>query len=198
MSGIFDENENTAGITPSLPQRPMAIVPPPVTAPTGSTPVESTQPVVAAPTPSRVDTSARPRPKRSGYRYPDAQVAPELAQHLRKIAAQEKSSNPETARPHGIIVLQAIEKHQDAIRAALSPSRVSGGGLFTRIDPTSPADARRRRHVSVKPERITLSGVIKSDAKKLNELARDWANGNRSALVEAALRIEFAEQLDNN
>lgn len=153
---------------------------------------------VSAPAVPSVDPEARRErsarqastPRRSRQnRYPDAAVAPELAQKLRELAIAEKAQDPVTARSHGTIVLQAIEQHADDLQQHFAPKPAPAAGLFSYTDST--VARQRRRHGQVKPVKIVLAGILKSDAKKLDELVKLWGAGNRSALVEEALRMYF-------
>lgn len=140
---------------------------------------------------SRTQSAAR---RARTNRYPDAAIAPDLAQRVRELAIAEKAVDPINCRSHGTIILQAIEAHAEAIQDAFRPQvPTTSTGLFNYTDTS--VTRQRRRHGQVKPVKIVLSGVLKSDARKLDELVKVWGTGNRSALVETALRLYF-DQLD--
>lgn len=209
MPGLFDEARDDEMVRDLAPVPPVTLAPrpaprdrplvPPAAPAVPAAPAaypdlqERTQSASAAPLKEPKEPAARSR--RSGYRYPDAHVAPAVAARLREVANRERSVDPDAARPHGLIVLQAIERNQRQIEEALKRPHgkaASEGSLFSRVDPRTPVSAQRRHHpVADKPVRITLTGVIKADAKVIDDLARKWANGNRSMLVETALRLEF-------
>ncbi|SIS23353.1 hypothetical protein [Williamsia sterculiae] len=135
--------------------------------------------------------TAQPRRPRQ-HRYPDAAVAPELAQKLRELAIAEKAADPISARSHGTIVLQAIERNAEGLQQHFAPKPTATSGLFAYTD--NSVTRQRRRHGQVKPVKIVLAGILKSDAKKLDELVKLWGTGNRSALVEEALRMYFDDR----
>lgn len=118
---------------------------------------------------------------------PEVALDPAVYTALRDLTLRERRTHPARARSYGQVVLDAIDQHADQLqqhwRETTGP-RV--GGLFRRIDQTFPTG--RRRH-STSPARVPLAGVIASDADLMDELARQWGAGSRSALVEKALRL---------
>ncbi|WP_237707995.1 ribbon-helix-helix domain-containing protein [Hoyosella subflava] len=129
--------------------------------------------------PAPVVRSARSAP-------PEAVVAPEVYQTLRKLTMRERQEKPDRARSYGQVVLDAVEAHVDDLashwRETTAGPAVSR--LFQRVDPSQP---RRRRHAT-SPARIPLAGIIPEDIRQLDALASEWGAGSRSALVEEALR----------
>ncbi|OZD69054.1 hypothetical protein CH298_27110 [Rhodococcoides fascians] len=142
-------------------------------------------------TPRRAD--ARRKNSRRDSTSNAARVAPpevamphEVYSALRTLTLEERSANPITARSYGQVVLDAVEKHADDLKAHWSKAaETAGTGLFRRAETGRPT---RRRH-SAPLSRVPLAGVINSDAAILDQLAGDWGAGSRSALVEQALRL---------
>ena len=185
--GAFDASATNVTV---LPEPPAPAFPTrdarPAPAPAAPTTAPAPEPEPRRERSGRQASTAR-RPRQN--RYPDAAVAPELAQRLRELAIAEKAVDPVTARSHGTIVLQAIEQHADDLQQHFAPKPAPAAGLFSYTD--SSVARQRRRHGQVKPVKIVLAGILKSDAKKLDELVKLWGTGNRSALVEEALRMYF-------
>lgn len=199
--GAFDETATNVTVLPDPPavsfprrqdqlsQQPIGTQPAAMMESAATTSSERTRSAQATTRASRKQ-SARTR----ANRYPDAAIAPDLAQRVRELAIAEKAADPVNCRSHGTIILQAIEAHAEAIQDAFRPQvPTATSGLFSYTDAS--VARQRRRHGQVKPVKIVLSGVLKSDAQKLDDLVRVWGTGNRSALVETALRLYF-NQLD--
>lgn len=125
------------------------------------------------------------------YRPPEVLLSAEVYDALYQLQIAEKKSRRGLARPMGAIVLDAIEKHADRLMTTWEAAEdtVGEGGLFVR--PSSSAVPRRRRH-AVAPRTVVLSGVNAPNGRRLDALVEEWGAGTRSALVEQALRYEFA------
>jgi hypothetical protein len=129
-------------------------------------------------------------PKR--IRPPEVLLSSEVYDELYKVVLAEKKVRRGLARPMGGIVLDAIEAHASRLATTWSnqqPATVGEGQLFAR--PSSNAVPRRRRHATA-PRTVVLSGVTPANAERLDDLVMVWDTGTRSALVEQALRYEFA------
>lgn len=125
------------------------------------------------------------------YRPPEVLLSAEVYDALYQLQIAEKKSRRGLARPMGAIVLDAIEKHAQRLVSTWEAAEdtVGEGGLFVR--PSSSAVPRRRRH-AVAPRTVVLSGVNALNSRRLDALVEEWGAGTRSALVEQALRYEFA------
>ncbi|MFC8181685.1 ribbon-helix-helix protein, CopG family [Rhodococcus sp. NPDC057297] len=122
---------------------------------------------------------------------PEVALPHEVYSALRTLTLEERGANPTTARSYGQVVLDAVEKHADDLKAHWSAAAATAGtGMFRRAEAGRPT---RRRH-SAPLSRVPLAGVINSDAAILDQLAADWGAGSRSALVEQALRL-YLQQL---
>lgn len=124
------------------------------------------------------------------FRPPEALLSGEVYDALYQHQLGEKTAHRGHARPMGVIVLDAIEKHASRLQVAWTEcaTRVGEGALFER--PVSSVVPPRRRHV-VPARNIVLSGVTPANAERLDALVEQWGSGTRSALVEQALRYEF-------
>lgn len=117
---------------------------------------------------------------------PEVALPEEVYGALRSLTLDERSADPTTARSYGQVVLDAVERHADELKAYWANAvSTSGTGLFKRAEAGRPT---RRRH-SAPRARVPLAGVINTDAAVLDQLASDWGAGSRSALVEQALRL---------
>lgn len=117
---------------------------------------------------------------------PEVALPHEVYSALRTLTLEERGANPTTARSYGQVVLDAVEKHADDLKAHWTDAAATAGtGMFRRAEAGRPT---RRRH-SAPLSRVPLAGVINSDAAILDQLAGDWGAGSRSALVEQALRL---------
>lgn len=117
---------------------------------------------------------------------PEVALPHEVYSALRTLTLEERGANPTTARSYGQVVLDAVEKHADDLKAHWADAAATAGtGMFRRAEAGRPT---RRRH-SAPLSRVPLAGVINSDAAILDQLAGDWGAGSRSALVEQALRL---------
>lgn len=124
------------------------------------------------------------------FRPPEALLSGEVYDALYQHQIGEKRVRRGQARPMGVIVLDAIEKHAERLQVAWTGdvTRVGEGALFER--PVSSVVPPRRRH-AVPARNIVLSGVTPANAQTLDALVEEWGAGTRSALVEQALRYEF-------
>ncbi|MBB3040035.1 hypothetical protein [Hoyosella altamirensis] len=176
--GAFDPNALGGDIDSLLPQSPPRPTPiRPVQA--SPAPDEPARASVSAPQSASAVRSARSAP-------PEAVVAPEVYQTLRKLTMRERQEKPDRARSYGQVVLDAVEAHADDLASHWRETAAvpAASRLFRRVDPSQP---RRRRHAS-SPARIPLAGIIPEDIRQLDTLATEWGAGSRSALVEEALR----------
>ena len=136
-----------------------------------------------------VSASSSPAPKR--FRPPEVLLSAEVYDELYRVQIAEKKVRRGLARTMGAIVLDAIEAHATRLATTWADQRfaVGEGQLFER--PSSNAVPRRRRHATA-PRTVVLSGVSAANGKRLDDLVQAWNAGTRSALVEQALRYEFA------
>ncbi|BBX54509.1 hypothetical protein GCM10009645_20720 [Mycolicibacterium poriferae] len=118
-------------------------------------------------------------------------MSAEVYDELYRVQIAEKKVRRGLARTMGAIVLDAIEAHATRLATTWADQRfaVGEGQLFER--PSSNAVPRRRRHATA-PRTVVLSGVSAANGKRLDDLVQAWNAGTRSALVEQALRYEFA------
>tara|TARA_B100000609_G_C16863840_1_gene256561 strand:+ start:134 stop:505 length:372 start_codon:yes stop_codon:yes gene_type:complete len=118
-------------------------------------------------------------------------LSAEVYDELYRVQIAEKKVRRGLARTMGAIVLDAIEAHATRLATTWADQRfaVGEGQLFER--PSSNAVPRRRRHATA-PRTVVLSGVSAANGKRLDDLVQAWNAGTRSALVEQALRYEFA------
>lgn len=119
---------------------------------------------------------------------PAAWISAEVYRHLVDYSDQEKRMKRAAARPFGVITMDAIEKHAEALASAWKGSGTGTpppGKLFIR-EPNS----RYRRH-DLPPRSITLQGVGPENGRLLKRLKKQWGAGSVSDLVEKALRLEF-------
>lgn len=135
------------------------------------------------------------RPRRAArtrvVKPPEAEVPYAVYEKLRDIAAVEKAENPVTARPHGVIVMDAIERHAAVLAVrwtAAAPTEPSPGSLFIR---TATKRGARHRTRTAPMHPVTLGGVSPENRALIDSLALQWNAGSRAALVEEALRLEF-------
>jgi len=133
--------------------------------------------------------AAQPAPRR--FRPPEVSLSSEVYDELYRVQNAERKIRRGLARSMGTIVLDAIEAHAARLEQAwqVAPYAVGEGQIFER--PSSMAVPRRRRHATA-PRTVVLSGVTASNAALLDSLVQRWNAGTRSALVEQALRYEFA------
>ncbi|MCW4354132.1 ribbon-helix-helix domain-containing protein [Hoyosella sp. YIM 151337] len=175
--GAFDPNALGGDIDSLLPQSPPR-----------PTPIRPVQPGPAPDDPAPTGVSAPPVPAVRSARSapPEAVVAPEVYQTLRKLTMRERQEKPDRARSYGQVVLDAVEAHAEDLASHWRETTAAPAAsrLFRRVDPSQP---RRRRHAS-SPARIPLAGIIPEDLRQLDTLAAEWGAGSRSALVEEALR----------
>lgn len=198
---------------------PQSRTPPPVagtdavTEPAAPPPADSAPPVERAPARSATAATASPTPSASGghgdrrrrlasvsaasspapkrFRPPEVLLSAEVYDELYRVQIAEKKVRRGLARTMGAIVLDAIEAHATRLATTWADQRfaVGEGQLFER--PSSNAVPRRRRH-AMAPRTVVLSGVSAANGKRLDDLVKAWNAGTRSALVEQALRYEFA------
>ena len=135
--------------------------------------------------------SASSSPARKRFRPPEVLLSAEVYDELYRVQIAEKKVRRGLARTMGAIVLDAIEAHATRLATTWADQRfaVGEGQLFER--PSSNAVPRRRRHATA-PRTVVLSGVSAANGKRLDDLVQAWNAGTRSALVEQALRYEFA------
>lgn len=183
-----------------------------VTEPAAPPPADSAPPIeraparsatapTASPTPSSgghgdrrrrlASVSAASSPARKRFRPPEVLLSAEVYDELYRVQIAEKKVRRGLARTMGAIVLDAIEAHATRLATTWADQRfaVGEGQLFER--PSSNAVPRRRRHATA-PRTVVLSGVSAANGKRLDDLVQAWNAGTRSALVEQALRYEFA------
>ncbi|WP_370333878.1 hypothetical protein [Mycolicibacterium hippocampi] len=198
---------------------PQSRTPPPVagtdavTEPAAPPPAHSAPPIEHAPARSATAPTASPMPSTSGgqvdrrrrlasvsasssparkrFRPPEVLLSAEVYDELYRVQIAEKKVRRGLARTMGAIVLDAIEAHATRLATTWADQRfaVGEGQLFER--PSSNAVPRRRRHATA-PRTVVLSGVSAANGKRLVDLVQAWNAGTRSALVEQALRYEFA------
>lgn len=195
---------------------PQSRTPPPVagtdavTEPAAPPPADSAPPIeraparsaTASPTPPTsgghsdrrrrlASVSASSSPARKRFRPPEVLLSAEVYDELYRVQIAEKKVRRGLARTMGAIVLDAIEAHATRLATTWADQRfaVGEGQLFER--PSSNAVPRRRRHATA-PRTVVLSGVSAANGKRLDDLVQAWNAGTRSALVEQALRYEFA------
>ena len=198
---------------------PQSRTPPPVagtdavTEPAAPPPADSAPPIERAPARSATAATASPTPSTSGghgdrrrrlasvsassspdrkrFRPPEVLLSAEVYDELYRVQIAEKKVRRGLARTMGAIVLDAIEAHATRLATTWADQRfaVGEGQLFER--PSSNAVPRRRRHATA-PRTVVLSGVSAANGKRLDDLVQAWNAGTRSALVEQALRYEFA------
>ena len=195
---------------------PQSRTPPPVagtdavTEPAAPPPADSAPPIeraparsaTASPTPPTsgghsdrrrrlASVSAASSPARKRFRPPEVLLSAEVYDELYRVQIAEKKVRRGLARTMGAIVLDAIEAHATRLATTWADQRfaVGEGQLFER--PSSNAVPRRRRHATA-PRTVVLSGVSAANGKRLDDLVQAWNAGTRSALVEQALRYEFA------
>lgn len=198
---------------------PQSRTPPPVagtdavTEPAAPPPAHSAPPIEHAPARSATAPTASPMPSTSGgqvdrrrrlasvsasssparkrFRPPEVLLSAEVYDELYRVQIAEKKVRRGLTRTMGAIVLDAIEAHATRLATTWADQRfaVGEGQLFER--PSSNAVPRRRRHATA-PRTVVLSGVSAANGKRLDDLVQAWNAGTRSALVEQALRYEFA------
>jgi hypothetical protein len=108
---------------------------------------------------------------------------------LLEVSADEKHQKGLAARPYGVIVMDALDRHAAVLEKHWSDApaeSVVTNSLFVRSDT---ALLRRRRTGSKKT--VPLSGISAENRRLLDRYAQEWNAGGRSALVEEALRLEF-------
>lgn len=135
--------------------------------------------VKRAPTPETARSLAPSSP-------PEVSIAPTVYQALRELTLRERRTDPSTSRPYGEVVLDAIDQSADLLALHWRAKPSSEGmtnSLFSR-----PAPKQKRRRHATPPARVPLAGIAAGDVQRLDELASDWSAGNRSILVERALR----------
>lgn len=166
-----------------------APAPPPANQPSGGAGVIEGMPASVIPAATR-RTNAQTRP-------PEVILSIEVYERLVKAAAAEKrAKRGASRRPFGIIVLDALDRHRERLASAWRGSQASEvpapGSMFIR--PTSTAVPARRRHVNP-PRTVALAGITGANSAILDDCVTQWGSGTRSALVEQALRYEFAMSL---
>lgn len=119
---------------------------------------------------------------------PEVAIATDVADSLRALTLRERSVSAVAARTYGQVVLDAVEAHAEQLSTHWSSeSTPASGGLFSRnVAP------QRRRH-QAPPARVALAGISIEDTQQLDHLVERWKAGNRSALVEQALRLYLPE-----
>lgn len=130
--------------------------------------------------------AAEEKPKKP----PAAWISNDVYSRLVEYSDTEKRTKRAAARPFGVIVMDAIEKHAAALAATWKGSGVDSrqpGTLFVRE-----LNSRYRRH-DLPPRSITLQGVGPENAKLLKRLKKQWGAGSVSELVEKALCLEFGK-----
>jgi hypothetical protein len=119
---------------------------------------------------------------------PAAWISAAVYRHLVDYSDQEKRMKRAAARPFGVIAMDAIEKHAEALASAWKGSGTGTpqpGKLFVREQ-----NSRYRRH-DLPPRSITLQGIGPENGRLLKRLKKQWGAGSVSDLVEKALRFEF-------
>ena len=124
-----------------------------------------------------------------GHTKPPAPwVSFDVYSRLTEFSESEKRTKRSAARPFGVIVMDAIEHHSDALASTWKNNGSEtppAGQLFVREK-----NSRYRRH-AMPPRSITLQGMSPDNAKLLKKLQKHWGAGSVSDLVEQALRLEF-------
>ncbi len=130
-----------------------------------------------------------PRAAEEGPKKPPAAwISSDVYSRLVEYSDKEKRTTRAAARPFGVIAMDAIENHAEALAVTWKGSGVDSrhaGTLFVRE-----LNSRYRRH-DQPPRSITLQGVGPENAKLLKRLKKQWGAGSVSDLVEKALRLEF-------
>lgn len=129
-------------------------------------------------------------------RPPEASIAYAVYTRLLEVSAEEKHRNGLAARPCGVIVMDALDRHAATLakRWTEAPAEsATSNSLFVR---SGTAVLRRRRTGSKKT--IPLSGISGENRNLLDRYAIEWNAGGRSALVEEALRLEFGMPLSDD
>mgnify|MGYP000885902239 CR=1 FL=1 len=129
-------------------------------------------------------------------RPPEASIAYTVYTRLLEVSADEKHQKGLAARPYGVIVMDALDRHAAALekRWTETPAEsATSNSLFVRSDT---ALLRRKRTGSKKT--IPLSGISAENRRLLDRYAQEWNAGGRSALVEEALRLEFGMSPSND
>jgi hypothetical protein len=130
-----------------------------------------------------------PRAAEEGPKKPPAAwISSDVYSRLVEYSDKEKRTKRAAARPFGVIAMDAIENHAEALAVTWKGSGVDSrhaGTLFVRE-----LNSRYRRH-DQPPRSITLQGVGPENAKLLKRLKKQWGAGSVSDLVEKALRLEF-------
>ncbi|MEV6072936.1 hypothetical protein AB0L82_40870 [Nocardia sp. NPDC052001] len=140
------------------------------------------------------EPTKRPRTRaKNGQSVPEAHVAGVVAEVLRQLTHTEKQQRGE-GRSYGAVVLDAIEAHELELQThfTTAASAKPAGRLFKRVDAARP---RRRRH-SEPQVKIALSGIIAEDMAAIDDLVETWQTGSRSALVDQALKLYLAEDIE--
>ncbi|WP_280422811.1 hypothetical protein [Nocardia carnea] len=115
-----------------------------------------------------------------------------MAEALRNLTHTEKQRRGE-GRSYGAVVLDAIEKHQAELKKHFEANVAKpASGLFSRVE----AGPQKRRRHTTPPVKIPLAGIIPSDIEALDALANEWQAGNRSALVDKALQLYLARDIN--
>ncbi len=120
---------------------------------------------------------------------PTAYLSHDVYLRLLEFSDKERKQKRTTARPFGVITMDAIERHADKLESfwkSKSSAAPPPGGLFVRAK----SNSRYRRHEQT-PRSITLQGVGPENARLLKQLKNRWGAGSVSALVEQALRFEL-------
>jgi hypothetical protein len=147
----------------------------------------STEVNPAASRPPRAKRVTRRRGR--SIRPPEASIAYAVYTRLLEVSADEKHQKGLAARPYGVIVMDALDRHASTLekRWTETPAESApSNSLFVRSDT---ALLRRKRTGSKKT--IPLSGISAENRRLLDRYAQEWNAGGRSALVEEALRLEF-------
>lgn len=130
-----------------------------------------------------------PRRRGRSIRPPEASIAYAVYVRLLEVSADEKHQKGLAARPYGVIVMDALDRHAAALEKHWTETPAdseTSNSLFVRSDT---ALLRRKRTGSKKT--IPLSGISSENRRLLDRYAQEWNAGGRSALVEEALRLEF-------
>lgn len=128
------------------------------------------------------------KPTGAHLKPPAPWVSFDVYSRLTEFSESEKRTKRSAARPFGVIVMDAIERHSDALASTWKQSGSEtppAGKLFVRAK-----NSRYRRH-AMPPRSITLQGMSPDNAKLLKKLQKHWGAGSVSDLVEQALRLEF-------
>lgn len=129
-------------------------------------------------------------------RPPEASIAYAVYTRLLEVSADEKHQKGLAARPYGVIVMDALDRHASALKKRWTETpaeSATSNSLFVRSDT---ALLRRKRTGSKKT--IPLSGISAENRGLLDRYAQEWNAGGRSALVEEALRLEFGMPLSDD